>query len=384
MWRVQLHKINYDEKEYQAVREVLDSGWLTISRKTQDFEAAFSDFLGYNAQCLAVSSGTAALHMALLACGIKAGDEIITPSLTFIADQNVTVMTGAENVLADISSMEDWSIDPDDIEKRVTPKTKMVMIVHYAGFACDMERIVSVCKRHNLLLIEDCAHTPGADYFAAAGNGGQPLGTFGDISAFSFFSNKNISTGEGGMVVTRNTELFLNLKRLRSHGMSVPSFDRYKGRAVSYDVEIPGLNYRIHEISSALGLVQLKKLDDANNKRKNLVEHYYSRLDNISQVSVPYRNFSRGKPNYHIMPILLSDSLDRMAIIETMKQDGVQTSIHYPAIQNFSAYKNKINGTPKAEYVCAHELTLPLYPDMTDEEVDIVCDALVKGIEKCT
>ncbi|MDR1836541.1 MAG: DegT/DnrJ/EryC1/StrS family aminotransferase [Treponema sp.] len=376
MWRVQLYKINYDEREYQAVREVIDSGWLTISEKTLNFEAAFSAFLKFDTQCLAVASCTAALHMALLALGIGEGDEVITPALTFIADQNVTMMTGAKNVLADITSMEDWSIDPDDIEARITGKTKAVMIVHYAGFACDMERITALCKKHSLLLIEDCAHTPGADY------NGRPLGTFGDISAFSFFANKNIAVGEGGMAATRNSELFLKLKRLRSHGMSVPSFDRYKGRAVSYDVESPGLNYRIHEISSALGLVQMQKLEDANNKRKNLVEHYYKRLDDIQSIKIPYRNFSRGKPNYHIMPVLLSGSLDRTAIIESMKQGGIQTSIHYPAIQNFSAYKDSVNAAPKAEYICAHELTLPLYPGMANEEADIVCDALIAAIER--
>jgi dTDP-4-amino-4,6-dideoxygalactose transaminase len=376
MWRVQLHKINYDEREYQAVKEVLDSGWLSISEKTHLFESKFSEFLGHDTKCLAVANCTAALHMALLALDIKNDDEIITPALTFIADQNVTLMTGAKNVLADISSMEDWSVDPDDIEARITPKTKAVMIVHYAGFACDMERITALCKKHGLFLIEDCAHSPGADYK------GQSLGSFGDISAFSFFANKNIAVGEGGMVVTRNADLFEKLRLLRSHGMSVPSFDRYKGRAVSYDVQSPGLNYRIHEISSALGLVQLEKLQDANEKRKKLVEHYYSRLDKIPSVSIPFRSFSRGKPNYHIMPILLSDTIDRSAVIESMKQDGVQTSIHYPAIQNFSAYKDKVNSTPKAEYVCAHELTLPLYPTMTMEEVDIVCDALISGIEK--
>jgi len=382
MWRVQLHKINYDEREYQAVREVLDSGWLTISEKTYNFEAAFSQFLGHGAQCLAVSNCTAALHMALLALGIKNGDEVITPSLTFVADQNVVSMVGAKNVLADITSMEDWSADPDDIEARITPKTKALMIVHYAGFACDMERITALCKKRGLFLIEDCAHTPGADFCAAVDSVGQPLGTFGDISAFSFFANKNIAVGEGGMVVTRNTQLFEKLRLLRSHGMSAASFDRYKGRAVSYDVQSPGLNYRIHEISSALGLVQLDKLEDANNKRKKIVEHYYSRLDEVSSVSIPYRHFSRGKPNYHIMPILLSDALDRAAIIESMKQDGIQTSIHYPSIQSFSAYRDIINSTPKAEYVCAHELTLPLYPNMTGEEVDIVCDALIVAIEK--
>ncbi|MDR1839040.1 MAG: DegT/DnrJ/EryC1/StrS family aminotransferase [Treponema sp.] len=376
MWRVQLHKISYDEREYNAVKEVLDSGWLTISQKTHDFEEAFSQFLGHDTQCLAVSNCTAALHMAMLVLDIKNGDEVITPALTFIADQNVTLMAGAENVLADITSMEDWSVDPDDIEARITHKTKAVMIVHYAGFACDMERITALCKKHDLFLIEDCAHTPGADYK------GQSLGTFGDISAFSFFGNKNIAVGEGGMIVTRNAQLFVKLRLLRSHGMSVLSFDRYKGRAVSYDVESPGLNYRIHEISSALGLVQLQKLEESNNKRKKLVEHYYSRLDEIPSVSIPYRNFSWGKPNYHIMPVLLSETVNRAAVIELMKQDGVQTSIHYPAIQNFSAYNGKVNSTPKAEYVCAHELTLPLYPDMTNEEANIVCDALINGIKK--
>ena len=376
MWRVQLYKLNYDEREYRAVKEVLDSGWLTISEKTLSFEAAFSEFLGANSKCLAVSSCTAALHMALLACGIDKGDEVITPALTFIADQNAVKMTGAENVLADITSMNDWSMDPDDIEARITPKTKAVMIVHYAGFACDMERITSLCKKRNLLLIEDCAHTPGADYM------GQPLGTFGDISAFSFFANKNIAVGEGGMVVTRNDNLYEKLRLLRSHGMSVHSFDRYKGRAVSYDVEQPGLNYRIHEISSALGLVQLEKLRDANEKRKKIVEYYNSRLNGVQGISMPFKNFPRGKSNYHIMPVLLSDSINRLALIESMKQDGVQTSIHYPAIQGFSAYKDKVNPTPKAEYVCARELTLPLYPEMTTNDADIVCDALINAINK--
>jgi dTDP-4-amino-4,6-dideoxygalactose transaminase len=206
------------------------------------------------------------------------------------------------------------------------------MIVHYAGYACDMELITSICKRHNLPLIEDCAHSPGADYH------GRPLGTFGDVSAFSFFANKNIAAGEGGMVVTRNPEIYAKLKALRSHGMSAPSFDRFKGRASSYDVESPGLNYRIHEISSALALVQLQKLQEANDRRKRLVEHYRKRLDGNQLVAIPFMDFSRGKPNYHIMPVILSGSVDRAAVIESMKQDGVQTSVHYPAIQGFSAY----------------------------------------------
>jgi len=379
MWKVQLHKIDYDQREYQAVKEVLDSGWLSISEKTHAFESAFCEFLGHNVKCLAVSNGTAALHMALLACGIGEGDEVITPALTFIADQNVTKMTGAKVVLADITSMDDWSMDPDDIEMQITPKTKAVMIVHFSGFACNMERITAICKKHNLYLIEDCAHTPGAEYLDSSGHG-QHLGTFGDVSAFSFFANKNIAVGEGGMVVTRKPDLLEKLRLLRSHGMSVPSFDRFKGRAISYDVHSPGLNYRIHEISSALALVQLQKLNESNDKRKKLTEYYYSRLDEIQGITIPYRHFTRGKPNYHIMPVLLSDSVNRTEAIESMKKDGVQTSIHYPAIQSFSAYKGLVNPTPKAEYVSAHELTLPLYPTMTIEEADIVCNALISSL----
>ena len=294
MWKVQLFKLNFDGQEQEAVKEVLDSAWITMGQKTLDFETAFTSYLGEGVKGLAVSNGTAALHMAVLALGIGAGDEVITPSLTFIADQNVVTMSGAKNVLADITSNDDWSMDPADIEAKITPKTKAVLIVHYAGFACDMDAICEICKKHNLYLIEDCAHTPGADYK------GRALGTFGDVSCFSFFTNKNLSVGEGGMVVTKSDEILERLRGLRSHGMTVPSFDRFKGRAITYDVAMPGLNYRIDEMRAALGLVQLKKLDGANEARTKLVNHYYERLDNVNGIKIPFRHFTRGKPNFHI------------------------------------------------------------------------------------
>lgn len=374
MWNVQLFKLNYDEREKQAVNEVLDSAWITMGQRTQDFEGEFAQFLGHGVKCLALSNCTAALHLALLALGIQLGDEVITPSLTFVADQNVVTMTGARNVLADITSLDDWTMNPADIERQITGKTKAVIIVHYAGFACDMDAITDICKRHGIFLIEDCAHSPGADYR------GRPLGTFGDIAAFSFFTNKNISCGEGGMVVTANPDLYERVKLLRAHGMSVPSFDRFKGRAVSYDVEAAGLNYRIDEIRSALGLVQLHKLEEANGRRARLVRHYYDRLDGANGVQIPFRQFSRGKPNFHIMPVMLDENIDRLKVIESMKADGIQTSIHYPEIQSFSAYEGKVNPTPIAQQVCRRELTLPLYPTMTESEIGMVCDALLKGI----
>jgi dTDP-4-amino-4,6-dideoxygalactose transaminase len=369
-WKVQLFKLNYDEREIQAVADTLRSGWITMGQRTLDFESAFARELGEGAQCLAVSNGTAALHIAVLALGIGPGDEVIVPGLTFIADINVVRMAGGVPVLADVTSLGDWAMDPADIERKITPRTKAVLIVHYAGYACDMEAITAICKRHGLPLIEDCAHAPGGDYC------GRKLGTFGEVSAWSFFTNKNLSVGEGGMVVTRDSALVQKCKNLRSHGMTVASFDRMAGRANTYDVVEPGLNYRLDEMRAALGLVQLGKLGEANLSRKRLTERYFARLDKIPKLSVPFRYFDRGTPTWHILPILLDEGVDRQAVIDGLKQAGVQSSIHYPAIQEFTAYRDCLGDVPLAREISQRELTLPMYPTMTDAEVDWVCDAL--------
>ena len=374
-WKVQLFKLNYDEREYTAVMDTLKSGWITMGQRTIDFEEAYAKELGEGTQCLAVANGTAALHIAVLACGVTPGDEVIVPSLTFISDLNVVSVSGAKVVISDVSSFSDWTMDPADIEAKITPKTKAVMIVHYAGYACDIDAIVDICKRHNLKLIEDCAHANGGTYK------GRKLGTFGDISAWSFFSNKNLAVGEGGMVATRDPALYKTCKNLRSHGMTVASFDKMKGRAATYDVLEPGFNYRIDEVRASLGLVQLAKLPEANASRTARVARYFARLDRMQDyLSVPFRHFDRGTPTYHIMPILLHENIDRAKLIDLMKEDGIQTSIHYPSIQSFTAYKDRVGPTPKSQFISEHELTLPLYPTMTDEEVDLVCDSLEKNL----
>jgi len=369
-WKVQLFKLNYDEREIQAVTETLRSGWITMGQRTLDFEAAFAKELGEGAQCLAVSNGTAALHMAVLALGVGPGDEVIVPALTFIADINVVRMAGGVPVLADVTSLGDWAMSPADIERKITPRTKAVLIVHYAGYACDMDAILAVCRRHNLPLIEDCAHAPGGEYR------GRKLGTFGEVSAWSFFTNKNLSVGEGGMVVTRDAALFQKCKNLRSHGMTVASFDRMKGRAATYDVVEPGLNYRIDEMRAALGLVQLGRLGESNRRRHALTARYFERLDKLPRLSVPFRHFDRGTPTWHIMPILLDVGVDRQKVIDGLRDAGVQSSVHYPAIQEFTAYRDCLGEVPLAREISRRELTLPLYPTMTDAEVDCVCDAL--------
>ena len=374
-WKVQLFKLNFDAREIEAVKETLESGWITMGQRTLDFEKQYGELLGENVKCLAVSNGTAALHIACLALDVGPGDEVIVPGQTFVADLNVVTMCRAEPVLADITDVNsDWAMDPKDIEAKITPKTKAVMIVHYAGYACDMDAICDICRRHNLPLIEDCAHAPGGSYK------GRMLGTFGDISCWSFFTNKNLSVGEGGMVVVKTDELYQKCKNLRSHGMTVASFDRMKGRASTYDVAAAGLNYRIDEMRSALGLVQLSKLAGANASRKALTERYFANLDSVEKVTVPFRHFDRGTPTYHIMPILLAEGVDRAAVIAKLAEAGVQASVHYPFIPEFTAYRGVKGAVPKSKVVSDRELTLPLFPTMTINQCDYVCEALQKVV----
>lgn len=371
MWKVQLFKLNYDERESQAVAAVLDSGWITMGERIQEFEQKFSVFLGGGAKAVAVSNGTAALHMALLALGVGPGDEVIVPALTFVADINVVRLVGATPVLADCTSFTDWNMDPADVKRRITARTKAVMIVHYAGYPCNMETFTALCKENKIFLIEDAAHAVGALYK------GQQCGTFSDVACFSFFTNKNLSVGEGGMYVTRSEELDRVGSYLRSHGMTTLTLDRHEGRAITYDVVQPGLNYRMDEMRAALGIVQLEKLSAANKMRRQLTELYVDLLSGTKGISIPFLDHPDSIPAYHIMPILLDSAIDRMAVINGLKVAGIQSSIHYPAFNDFSAYSSSgLNATPVAGEISKRELTLPLYPTMGFDNVQYVADCL--------
>lgn len=376
MWKVQLFKLNFDDREARAVVEVIEGGWLTMGERTTSFEREFSAFLGSDAKAAAVSNGTAALHLALLALGIGPKAEVILPSLTFVADLNTVLLTGATPVLADCTSLTDWNIDPADIERKITEKTRAVMVVHYAGVPCDMDSIVTLCRRHNLRLIEDCAHAPGASYH------GRSVGTFGDVGCWSFFTNKNLSVGEGGMVTTTSEALLIDMRYLRSHGMTTLTLDRHKGRAVTYDVVRPGLNYRIDEMRAALGLVQLSKLRESNRLRKRVAQRYVEDLAGIDGLTIPFTELHDMESSYHIFPVLLPENVNRLKAIEALKSEGVQSSIHYPPVQEFSAFTHlELGATPIAREISERELTLPLYPGMTDEDVNIVVSAFRRAME---
>ncbi len=375
MWTVPLFDLNYDDRELQAVQKVITSRWLSMGEKTREFERHFAEFLGKESGCLAVSNGTAALHLALLAASVGPEDEVLIPALTFVADSNIVRMVGAKPVFVDSTSVDDFNISPRAIKAALTPQTKAVIVVHYGGYACDMGSIRAAIQESGLsrkiYLIEDTAHGPGGDYQ------GTPCGTIGDIGCFSFFSNKNLSVGEGGMLVTASETLLRKAGHLRSHGMSSLTLDRHQGRALSYDVVRPGFNYRIDELRAALGLVQLDKLPQANRQRSEKVKRYRKRLAGAFGLQIPFSRWDLGSPVHHIFPILLDRDIDRLRLMQGLKEAGIQSSIHYPVPQDFSGYQDQHTAeTPVARDLSQRELTLPLFPTMTLGQVDLVCETL--------
>jgi len=370
-WRVPLADLDYGPEEEAAVLDVIRRRWLTMGAVTQEFEAAFARFTGAGF-ALAVSNATEALHLACLALGIGPGDEVIVPSLTFVATANAVLYANAEVRFADITGPGDLNISPEDIERQITPRTRAIIVVHYGGYPCPMPEILDIAGRHGLAVIEDAAHAPGATL------DGRSLGTWGDVGCFSFFSNKNLATGEGGMLVTNRAEIAEKIKLLRSHGMTTLTWDRHRGHASTYDVVELGYNYRIDEIRSALGLVQLGKLGQGNARRRALTGRYWRRLAGAAfgGIELPFVR-AQGESSNHILPVLLPEDASRQVFMDAMREAGIQTSIHYPPVHQFSYYRGRYPGLslPVTERLAAREVTLPLYPTMSDEQVDMVLTA---------
>ena len=373
-WRYPLSDIDLGREEERAVLKVLRSKWLSTGCVTERFEKAFSGYLG-TGYAIAVSSGTSALHLALCCLNLKEKDEVILPSLTFVATANAILYMGAKPVFADITGVGNFNISPEEIEKKITPKTRAIMVMHYGGYPCEMDSIMKLARRHGLFVVEDAAHAPGAEYH------GKKCGTIGDLGCFSFFSNKNLVTGEGGMVVTRNRTWEERIRRLRSHGMSSLSWDKYRGHLSSYEVEELGYNYRTTEVQSAMGLIQLKKLGRNNRKRKGLAEAYRYALQGIQGISVPFLEFD-GNPSYHLFPVLLGPAIDRNKVMKRLKNFGIQVSVHYPPVHLFSFYRRKFGYKtgmlPITEEVSRREITLPLHPLMNTEDVRWVTNQIRK------
>ena len=371
---IPLFNLNFDEREAKAAYDTIKSGWISTGPKCAELEDMFAKMLGAK-YAVSVTNCTYALHLCCLLCGFGPGDEVICPSLTFAASANCIRYAGATPVFADIIGPEHINLDPADIERKITPKTKGIVVVHMAGYPAKLDEIMAIAKKHNLKVVEDACHGPLSEYK------GKKLGTIGDCSAFSIFSNKNISTGEGGMFVTNSEELASKAKLMRSHGMTTMSYQRASGHATAYDIVELGYNFRMDDIRASIAIEQLKKLPEDLNKRMAVRKRYVEKLSSIMGVVVPFADCDEFTSNY-IMPVVLTQGSkeDRDAIREKIHAAGIQTSVHYPAIHRFSIYKNCGAVLPQTDYVTDHEITLPMYAALTMEQVDFICETLDKAV----
>lgn len=373
-YKIPLFKLNFGEEEIEAVTETIRSKWISTGPKCEELEKQFVDMFDVK-YAVSMSNCTDALHLSCILTDIKPGDEVLCPSLTFAASVNCIKYVGATPVFCDIISPEHLNIDPDDIEKKITSKTKAIIVVHMAGFAAKMDEIMSIAQKYNLKVIEDACHGPLSEYK------GKKLGTIGDVGCFSFFSNKNISTGEGGMLITNNQEMAKKARLLRSHGMTTMSYQRASGHATTYDIVELGYNFRLDDIRASIGVVQMKKLQTDLEKRVQVRNEYLKQLSSIDGITIPFADNKEFVSNY-IMPIVLKDSTaeKRDQVREKLHAAGIQTSIHYPAIHKFSIYKYFNASLPTTEYVTDNEITLPMYASLTKEEIVLIAETLNQAV----
>lgn len=379
-WKISLYDLTIGKEELLAVQRVMQSKWISMGEKTKEFEQVFAEKLGANLPGIAMNSGTAALHTAMKILDIGPGDEVLVPSMTFVASANAVKMVGATPIFVDSVSELDFNMNVESIEKNITSKTKAIIVVHYGGYSADMINILAIAENKGLKVVEDVAHGP----FIKTKQGF--LGTIGDIGCYSFFSTKNITTGEGGMLVTSNPDLHERARLFRSHSMSISSWDKYKGRPTTYDVSEVGMNYRTTDIASAIGIEQVKKYNSNQSKREYLVQLYRENLSQIPSLLVPFESSCISESSHHIFPIILPKEANRNNIINFLKEEGIQTSVHYPACHLFTLFRKeqgtKIGLCPVAEDIANKELTLPLHPQMIQDDVHLVCELLEEALKE--
>jgi dTDP-4-amino-4,6-dideoxygalactose transaminase len=361
---IPLTDITVPEEDVQAVLACLDEGWLTMGPRTQAFEAAFGDWVGA-AHAVAVASGTAALHLALLAAGVGPGDEVIVPAFTFVATAAAARYCGAEAVLADVRSPLEPTLDVLDVASRISPRTKAVVAVHFAGYAADMVALRGLCADRGLVLVEDCAQAVGARCADDT-----PVGLAGDIGCFSFFSKKQLCVGEGGMVTTEHEEYAATVRSLRSHAMTSVTWDRHRGHAESYDIVDVGFNYRMDEPRAALGLSRLRRLDADLEARRAGVRAYRALLRDVPGVELPWTDEDVERATHFAFCVLLPDRGTRDRVREALAADGIQTT-WYPSLTSFTEYASH-GRRPVSEEVADRHVALPLSSSTTEDEISTV------------
>ena len=376
-------KIPLGGDELKLIEEVLESGWLTTSSKTHQFEHDFAEFIGANYAC-AVNSCTAALHLAIEALGIQSGDKVFVPSLTFTASAEIIRYMGADPVFLDVE-YGTCLITPSILENAISkhPGTKALILVHYGGQAAELTNpdghgIVDLCKLHNIDLIEDAAHafpTRLGDHY---------IGSSGNACCFSFYANKTITTGEGGMLLTNDEKLYERAKVMRLHGISRDIWERFTDTKSSweYDVIAPGFKYNMADVNAAIGLAQLAKASYFRSERQRCAAYYYDELKDLKWIDLPVCNCAMEDHAWHLFPLIIRPEapVTRNDFIQQMSNKGIGTSVHYKPLHRMKYYKEtydlKPDDFPNTEKIWKGTVSLPIYPDLTEKELDYICTSI--------
>jgi dTDP-4-amino-4,6-dideoxygalactose transaminase len=370
------------EEEIAAATAVLRSGWLTTGPKAREFEQKFATFMGDGVEAVAVNSATAGLHLVAEACGIGPGDEVIVPTLTFTATASVIRYLGAEVVLADVEERT-RCIDLDDAERRLTPHCKAIIPVHFGGLPCDMTKVLAFARRHGLKVIEDAAHALPARW------DGRLIGSLeSDASVFSFYACKPITTGEGGMIVTRDPKIAARARVMRTHGLDRDAFDRFRkvGASWAYDVVAPGFKYNLTDVAAAIGVVQLSRAVALQASRQRAAEQYLKKLMGLP-IECPAAAPAGGLSAWHMFPIRIHEGAraNRDDVITALAAEGIGTSVHYRPLHEMSYWKERCHcepgDFPVASRYFAGAVTLPLFPGMTDSQVDRIVAVVRETLE---
>jgi dTDP-4-amino-4,6-dideoxygalactose transaminase len=367
-WTVPLADVVIPEDDIAAVADVYRSGWLSMGPETEALEREFAAYTG-TAHALAATNGTAALHLICVAAGLGPGDEVVVPSMTFVATVNAIAYTGATPVFADVVSLTEPWLDPLAVEAVLTDRTTAIMTMAYGGHPGRTEALGQLAREHGLVVLEDAAHAIGSLL------GDRHLGTLGLAGAFSFFSNKNLAVGEGGMVVTDDDAVAARMRLLRSHGMTTLTWDRHRGHASAYDVVELGFNYRIDEPRAALGRRRLARLDDDNARRAELDARYRELLAGVEGLVPALAPVEGARLAHHLFTVVLDEGVDRARFRETLAVRGVQTSVHYPPAHRFSIHATDAE-LPVTEAYGERAVTLPMFATMTIAQQDEVVDAV--------
>jgi dTDP-4-amino-4,6-dideoxygalactose transaminase len=367
-WTVPLADVVVPEEDIAAVADVYRSGWLSMGPETEALEREFAAYTGA-AHALAAANGTAALHLICAGAGLGPGDEVVVPSMTFVATVNAIAYTGATPVFADIVSLTEPWLDPASVQSAITDRTAAIMTMPYGGHPGRTAALAQLAREHGLVLLEDAAHAIGSRL------GDRHLGTFGVAGAFSFFSNKNLAVGEGGMVVTGDDAVAARMRLLRSHGMTTLTWDRHRGHASAYDVVELGFNYRIDEPRAALGRRRLARLDDDNARRAELDARYRELLAGVDGLVPALAPIEGARMAHHLFTVVLDEGVDRARFRETLASRGVQTSVHYPPAHRFSIYAAQAE-LPVTEAYGERAVTLPMFATMTAAQQGEVVEAV--------